>query len=66
VWEAFLERASAPEEQRVVDCFRKTVLASHLRYKKGILLVPFLVSENGFLLVKEIPEGILLVQNQYS
>ena len=33
--------------------FRKTVLASHLRYKNGIILAPNTVSENGFLLEKK-------------
>jgi hypothetical protein len=35
-------------EQTEVPCFRKTVLASHLKHKKAILLVAYVVSGNGF------------------
>ena len=35
--------------------FSKTVLSSHIRYKNEIILAPDGVSENGFLLERQLP-----------
>ena len=53
---------------RIVACFRKTVLASIIDARREFFLYLFLVRENSFLLERKYlsMKGVFLVVNQYS